>query len=403
MADEDDKEMFDELEYDDDDSESDFTIRDRLPAPVALQYTTEELHRLIHEGVIDLSPPYQREVVWPEVKQSRLIDSIYRNYYVPPVVFAQVIDDGAPVLRCVDGKQRLTSIQRFFDGHIPYRDPKTGKAYWYAMPEQAKSKLEVPNKWKNDFSAKRITCIKYEGLPSGLERDIFQRVQLGMPLSAAEKLQAIASPWSEWISDLSRRMLTSETGLQDKIDVDLGRGRDFQILASLVYCCDGIPSRTVASSTKLEQFLLRTDRPRSEFMQHMSDVLKTLWVIAEDNDLNMAFTSIKQRVAPVEFVFIGVLLYVLRECTRKQRAHALMDLRISVRDAFQGNVRLREDVQRFLWDFVNEQALKLNTGVYLDPGAPPKKRNRTKRARENGTDEEEYSPRKSKGRKKKSQ
>lgn len=49
----------------------------------------------------------------------RLLDSIYRNFYVPPIVFAQVEDEeGAKVLRCVDGKQRLTSIQRFFDGQV---------------------------------------------------------------------------------------------------------------------------------------------------------------------------------------------------------------------------------------------------------------------------------------------
>lgn len=51
----------DEL-YEDDEIEDDngFIIRDRLKAPTAMQYTTRELHTLIHEGVIDLSPPYQR-------------------------------------------------------------------------------------------------------------------------------------------------------------------------------------------------------------------------------------------------------------------------------------------------------------------------------------------------------
>lgn len=51
----------DEL-YDDDDNDNDngFTVPDRLEAPVAKQYTTRELHELIHEGLIDLNPPYQR-------------------------------------------------------------------------------------------------------------------------------------------------------------------------------------------------------------------------------------------------------------------------------------------------------------------------------------------------------
>lgn len=59
------------------------------------------------------------DVVWPEAKQSKLLDSIYRNYYVPPIVFDVYKDeDGEEVMRCVDGKQRLTSIQKFFDGQV---------------------------------------------------------------------------------------------------------------------------------------------------------------------------------------------------------------------------------------------------------------------------------------------
>jgi len=49
-----------------------------------------------------------------------VIDSLFHNYYIPPVVFAISKDpvDGAVTRLCVDGKQRLTSIQKFFDGQV---------------------------------------------------------------------------------------------------------------------------------------------------------------------------------------------------------------------------------------------------------------------------------------------
>jgi hypothetical protein len=49
-----------------------------------------------------------------------IIDSLYHNYYIPPVVFAIAKDpvDGVETRLCVDGKQRLTSIQKFFDGQV---------------------------------------------------------------------------------------------------------------------------------------------------------------------------------------------------------------------------------------------------------------------------------------------
>jgi hypothetical protein len=49
-----------------------------------------------------------------------IIDSLFHNYYIPPVVFALSKDpvDGYETRLCVDGKQRLTSIQKFFDGQV---------------------------------------------------------------------------------------------------------------------------------------------------------------------------------------------------------------------------------------------------------------------------------------------
>lgn len=84
--------------------------------------TSETFLEMIHDAEIDLDPPYQRgsssrasfpgsylcgpEVVWSEPKQSHLIESIYRNFYIPPVVFAiQRDEDGFETRVCVDGKQ----------------------------------------------------------------------------------------------------------------------------------------------------------------------------------------------------------------------------------------------------------------------------------------------------------
>jgi hypothetical protein len=49
-----------------------------------------------------------------------IIDSLYHNFYIPPVIFAVMWDeDGEEVRICVDGNQRLTSIVKFLlDGHV---------------------------------------------------------------------------------------------------------------------------------------------------------------------------------------------------------------------------------------------------------------------------------------------
>ncbi|PCH43474.1 hypothetical protein WOLCODRAFT_25940 [Wolfiporia cocos MD-104 SS10] len=345
---------YDELQSDLDEEEDEnaFHIGARLDPPQARLYSTMDLHTLIHEGVIDLAPPYQRDVVWSEAKQIKLLDSIYRNFYVPPVVFAIYIEDGEEVRRCVDGKQRLTSIQKFFDGQIPYRDPVTKKSFWYTRAESQKRKRqEVPPQWKQDFASKQITCVEYRNLPRGFERDIFQRVQLGMPLTAAEKLQAISSPWSDWIGELDARYISLDDGLTTKFDVDMKRGRDFQTLAQLVYCCNNYPEHVVPTAPKMEQWLQRGDAPSPEFKRAVSDTMTAFWHFSNTPGLNDVFTKIKQRVAPIEFVFIGVLLYATRDIPNDQRAEDLLEMRRHVRKRFP-DVRSRSDIVRCIWDYV---------------------------------------------------
>ncbi len=71
-------------------------------------------------GKFNFDPPYQRDSVWDEEKQSFFIDSILRNYPIPPIFLHQKIDDdtGKITFEVVDGKQRLTAIVNFIDGQI---------------------------------------------------------------------------------------------------------------------------------------------------------------------------------------------------------------------------------------------------------------------------------------------
>ena len=92
--------------------------------------------------------------------------------------------------------------------YLPLRidkDVKTKKTFWYTTSESWKGiRNEVPESFKKDFAEKQITCgwsyrlydkfdlayiyiVEYADLTPGYEREIFQRVQLGMTLTAAGK------------------------------------------------------------------------------------------------------------------------------------------------------------------------------------------------------------------------
>ncbi|KAH0827513.1 hypothetical protein J3R83DRAFT_4226 [Lanmaoa asiatica] len=373
-----------------------FRITNALTPPSAMSYSAQELHSFIHEGYIDLNPSYQRDVVWPESKQIGLIDSIFRNFYVPPVIFAiQKDDDGETVRVCVDGKQRLTSIQKFLDGLVN-RDARTKKSFWFVTSDAQKTtRLEIPDHWKRRFTETRITCVEYHSLPPGTEREIFQRVQLGMSLTAAEKLQAISSSWADWISDLEMRHVNCDGGLAEVLEWDTRRGRDFQCIAQMVYCCDLLPEHALPSAQKLEKWLSRVDKPNQAFKNNIGDALNEFGHIAMTPGLNTAFEQVDKRVAPVEFVFIGTLLYILREHTHHERANAVLHMRLRIREQFR-DVRNNGNVGKALWNFIDSlmgpsglKILSSNKSYSVAP-TPSSQRKRKKVADDD--EDEEYHP-----------
>lgn len=72
----------------------------------------------------NFDPAYQRRSVWSDEKQSFFIDSILKNFPMPPIFLHQKIDDdtGKTKYDIIDGKQRLTSIIRFLQNEIPASD-----------------------------------------------------------------------------------------------------------------------------------------------------------------------------------------------------------------------------------------------------------------------------------------
>ena len=96
-------------------------------------------------------------------------------------------------------------------------------------------------------------------------------------------------------------------GLSDVLEWDTKRGRDFQNIAHMVFCCDGLPDELLPTAQKIEKWISRIDSPPEQFKADIEEVLTAFWRIASNKKYNEAFTKVTQRIAPVEFIFIGKL------------------------------------------------------------------------------------------------
>jgi len=114
-----------------------------------------------------------------------------------------------------------------------------------------------------------------------------------------------------WITQLESKHVAVDGGLTAVLDWDTKRGRDFQNIAYLVCCCDGLPTvEQIPTNQKMEKWLSRIDPPLQSFKAEIEEVLRDFWKIAADPELNGGLQNGK-RLAPVEFIFIGSFSFFL--------------------------------------------------------------------------------------------
>ncbi|HAT50398.1 MAG: DUF262 domain-containing protein [Nitrospirae bacterium] len=140
----------------------------------------------------NLNPKYQRKSVWDDEKQSFFIDSILKNFPIPPIFLHQRIDDktGKTSFDVIDGKQRLTSIKRFIDGEIkisnefgeePFSDPQLYGKYFGDLD----SKELLP--YKQKFWRYHIPVEYIDASDQNIVEAIFDRLNRnGEPLKKQE-------------------------------------------------------------------------------------------------------------------------------------------------------------------------------------------------------------------------
>jgi len=85
-------------------------------------------------------PPYQRKTVWSRKKQQALLDSLFRQYYVPRVVLREVrLDKDREVREVIDGQQRIETAVLFIEDKLPL--PETLEDIHSSLPRARFSDL----------------------------------------------------------------------------------------------------------------------------------------------------------------------------------------------------------------------------------------------------------------------
>lgn len=95
--------------------ESDFA---EIPPPDIVAYnelrSCADLFRMHQQGILEIQPEFQRDIVWKGPDQTRFIDSLIKQLPIPSMCFA--LDHKAQKWIVIDGLQRISTIVRFLEG-----------------------------------------------------------------------------------------------------------------------------------------------------------------------------------------------------------------------------------------------------------------------------------------------
>ena len=136
--------------------------------------TIYEVVRRIDQGSYVMNPEFQREFIWTEDKQSKLIESVVMRIPLPVFYMAED-DEGLMVV--VDGLQRLSTFHRFVKGELeldlPDRKELHGRKF-----------SELKPKFRNRIEDCNLIFYSIDSkVPERARLDIFERVNSGVPLT----------------------------------------------------------------------------------------------------------------------------------------------------------------------------------------------------------------------------
>ena len=162
--------------------------------------TIRDIIQRIEKGRYQLDPDFQRDFIWLQDKQSRLIESCLMRIPLPVFYFAEA-KDGRIIV--VDGLQRLMTFSRFLGGKFALKGldgenmshPQLDGKRFNDLPLDLQERIE---------DTQLTLYILDRNAPERARLDIFDRVNSGVPLSRQQMRNSLYNgPATRWLRDAS--------------------------------------------------------------------------------------------------------------------------------------------------------------------------------------------------------
>lgn len=156
-------------------------------------FTISNIWEFYSYNKFNFDPPYQRNSdIWNEEKQSFLIDSIVKNFPLPPIFLHEHVDSasGVSCYDVIDGKQRLKTIIKFIENKLTLPEDCSADGFISPLVDGKRfNELndELTTEIKKSFWRYQITIEFIESDEQDVIDNIFDRLNRnGEPLNPQE-------------------------------------------------------------------------------------------------------------------------------------------------------------------------------------------------------------------------
>jgi hypothetical protein len=175
------------------------------------QLTVQEVIDLKKSNMLVSNPEYQRGSVWALDQKKRLVDSLLRSYPLPLIylhrlhtVVAGMTRDGLDV---IDGQQRINSLYEFSEGAFRLFDPSKDAAearfpsflLSQPCPWGGETFESLTPELRQQFLDTKLSVVYIDTKVPNEARDLFIRLQAGLPLNPQEKRDAWPGKFTDFV------------------------------------------------------------------------------------------------------------------------------------------------------------------------------------------------------------
>jgi hypothetical protein len=173
--------------------------------------SVKELLELRKANMLYANPEYQRGVVWTLAQKKRLVDSVLRGYPIPLIYLHHIKKTVAKItnenFEVIDGQQRITALYDYSEGNFSLFDPKADEeeakfpSFIKDMPCEWGGKRfdELDTETQQKLLNMPLAVVLVETDVANEARDLFIRLQAGMPLNSQEKRDAWPGNFTEFV------------------------------------------------------------------------------------------------------------------------------------------------------------------------------------------------------------